>query len=60
MGLRFTAHYPGVSSSIVGTNKLAHFQENLAWVEKGPLSPDLIATLRAAFQDHDQDWFGLI
>ena len=60
VGLRFTTHCPGISSSIVGTNKLGHFQENLAWVQKGPLSPDLVATLHSAFQSRDQDWFGLI
>jgi len=60
VGLRFTAHCPGVSSSIVGTNKLAHFLENLTWVQKGPLPPDLVATLHSAFQSHNQDWFGLI
>jgi aryl-alcohol dehydrogenase-like predicted oxidoreductase len=60
VGLRFTAHAPGVSSSIVGTRRLDHFRQNLAWVEQGPLPPDLVAALRATFQSHDQDWFGLI
>ena len=60
VALRFTAHCPGVASSIVGTRVLAHFQQNLAWVAKGPLPPELSDQLRAAFRAHDQDWRGLI
>ncbi len=57
VALRFTAHCPGVASSIVGTRNLTHFQQNLAWVAKGPLPPELSDQLRAAFH---QDWPGLI
>lgn len=60
VALRFTAHQPGVASSIVGTRSLAHFRQNLAWVEKGPLPEDEVEFLRAAFQRHDQGWSGLI
>lgn len=58
--LRFTAHRPGVASSIVGTRSLAHFRQNLAWVEKGPLPADQVEVLREAFRRHDRGWSGLI
>jgi aryl-alcohol dehydrogenase-like predicted oxidoreductase len=60
VALRFTAHCPGVASSIVGTKNLDHFRQNLAWVAKGPLPPELSGRLRAAFRVHDQGWPGLI
>jgi aryl-alcohol dehydrogenase-like predicted oxidoreductase len=60
VALRFTAHRPGVASSIVGTRSLAHFKQNLAWVEKGPLPEEAVERLRAAFLRHDQGWPGLI
>ncbi len=60
VALRFTAHRPGVASSIVGTRSLAHFKQNLAWVEKGPLPEDEVELLRATFQRHGQGWSGLI
>jgi len=60
LALRFTAHCPGVSSSIVGTAKLANFRQNLALVEKGPLPAEQQAMLREAFVRHQQDWQGLI
>ena len=60
VALRFTAHRPGVASSIVGTRSLAHFKQNLAWVEKGPLPKDEVELLRATFQRHGQGWSGLI
>lgn len=60
VALRFTAHQPGVASSIVGTRSLEHFKENLAWIEKGPLPGEEVKRLRAAFRRHDQGWSGLI
>jgi aryl-alcohol dehydrogenase-like predicted oxidoreductase len=39
--LRFTLSHPGLSSTIVGTSNLEHLRANLAFAEKGPLSPDL-------------------
>jgi aryl-alcohol dehydrogenase-like predicted oxidoreductase len=60
VALRFSAHCPGVASAIVGTRDLAHFRQNLAWVEKGPLPPELWDQLRLAYQTHEQDWQGLI
>ena len=39
--LRFTLSHPGLSSTIVGTSRLAHLRSNLAVAEKGPLPADL-------------------
>jgi aryl-alcohol dehydrogenase-like predicted oxidoreductase len=58
--LRFTAHCPGVASSIVGTSQLAHFKQNLEWVAKGPLPPEDLLGFHAAFAGHMLDWQGLI
>ena len=60
VALRFTAHCPGVASSIVGTNRMDHFKQNLEWVAKGPLLPEDLLRLRAAFAGHMPDWQGLI
>jgi aryl-alcohol dehydrogenase-like predicted oxidoreductase len=60
VALRFTAHCPGVASSIVGTRRLAHFKQNLEWVAKGSLPPEVLLSIRAAFADHMLDWPGLI
>jgi len=60
LALRFAAHLPGVSSSIVGTSKLSHFKQNLALVEQGPLPAEQQALLRQAFADKQQAWQGLI
>jgi aryl-alcohol dehydrogenase-like predicted oxidoreductase len=59
LALRFTAHCPGVASAIVGTRDPAHFQQNLEWVEKGPLAPEQLDQIRAAFREHSRDWRGL-
>ena len=60
LALRFTAHLPGVTSSIVGTAKLAHFEQNLAAVAKGPLPDAQRALMRAAFLRHECAWGGLV
>ena len=60
LALRFTAHLPGVCSSIVGSAKLSHFKQNLASVAQGPLPAEQQAMLRQAFVDRQQDWLGLI
>jgi aryl-alcohol dehydrogenase-like predicted oxidoreductase len=60
LALRFTAHWPGVASSIVGTSKVLHLEENVSIVEKGPLPREHVEQIRAAFQGRDQGWPGLI
>jgi aryl-alcohol dehydrogenase-like predicted oxidoreductase len=60
LALRFTAQLPGVACSIVGTSKLAHFEENLATVAKRPLLARDQQLIRQAFSQHDKGWPGLI
>jgi aryl-alcohol dehydrogenase-like predicted oxidoreductase len=60
MALRFVAHCPMVSSCIVGTRSLAHFEENASMVERGPLAENQVGLVREAFQGRDRDWRGLI
>lgn len=60
VALRFTAHLPGVSTTIVGTGKLENFRRNLAVVARGALPPAQQALLREAFTGRQQGWAGLI
>lgn len=39
--LRFTLSHPGLSSAIVGTSKLAHFQSNAEFAARGPLPAEV-------------------
>jgi len=39
--LRFTLSHPGLSSTIVGTSRIAHLESNVAIASKGPLPPDV-------------------
>jgi len=56
--LRFSAFQPGVSSCIVGTTKLAHVEENIAALAKGPLPAEAVSRLRTLFRTHDSGWKG--
>lgn len=60
IALRFTAHLPGVSTTIVGTGKSENFRRNLAVVANGPLPDAQQALLREAFVARQQGWAGLI
>jgi aryl-alcohol dehydrogenase-like predicted oxidoreductase len=60
LALRFSAHLPGVASSIVGTGKLAHLKSNMEMLEKGPLEARLHQQLQEDFARNDQNWVGLI
>lgn len=60
LALRFTAHWPGVASSIVGTRSLEHFKENLAWIEKGPLPGETLTHIRSAFRGRGSLWPSLV
>jgi aryl-alcohol dehydrogenase-like predicted oxidoreductase len=44
--LRFTISHPDVHTTIVGTLNPAHFAQNLAAVERGPLPPDVVAEVK--------------
>ncbi|HEY1777592.1 MAG TPA: aldo/keto reductase [Solirubrobacteraceae bacterium] len=39
--LRFTLSHPGLSSTIVGTSRIAHLESNVAMASKGPLPSDV-------------------
>jgi aryl-alcohol dehydrogenase-like predicted oxidoreductase len=39
--LRFTLHHPQLSTTIVGTSKLAHLQRNVEMASRGPLPDDV-------------------
>ncbi|MGH8030386.1 MAG: aldo/keto reductase [Arenimonas sp.] len=56
--LRFTLSLPGVASAIVGTTRIAHLLENIAWAQAGPLSAEMLASLRDAWVRHGAGWRG--
>lgn len=56
--LRFVLSLPGVSSAIVGTTRVAHLRESIAWAQAGPLPANSVAALRAAWQRHGGQWRG--
>ena len=58
--LRFTLAMPGVASAIVGTGRLAHLLQNVAWAEKGPLEPAVLAAWRERFRARDEGWDGQV
>ena len=58
--LRFTLSMPGVASAIVGTGRLAHLRENVAWAAKGPLDAALVESWRTRFRACDEGWSGQV
>lgn len=58
--LRFTLSVPGVASAIVGTGRVAHLLENVAWAEKGPLDAALVDAWRRRFRECDEGWTGQV
>ncbi|MEW5847563.1 MAG: aldo/keto reductase [Myxococcota bacterium] len=58
--LRFAAHAPGVHCAIVGTSSVEHLRENVRAVEAGPLSSEVFAEARAAFERVGRDWRGQV
>src|SRR5205823_2215071 len=53
MALRFTLSQSGVHTAIIGTTNPANAEANLRHVEKGPLPPETIEKIRAAFRRAD-------
>ena len=37
---------------LVGTSRLAHLEENVRTIEKGPLDPNIMHALRSSFLEH--------
>jgi aryl-alcohol dehydrogenase-like predicted oxidoreductase len=57
VALRFTAFLPGISAVIAGTSNPENLARNVEALSKGPLDPDHVAALRAAFAAADPgDW----
>jgi aryl-alcohol dehydrogenase-like predicted oxidoreductase len=56
--LRFSAYAPGVDSVIVGTSKPANLRRNADLVARGPLPPDLLQAVEAAWRREGADWPG--
>mgnify|MGYP003989215905 FL=1 len=48
-GYRFCRHEPGVSVLLTGTGNVEHLRQNLAAIEKGPLSDDNLKKLNEIF-----------
>jgi aryl-alcohol dehydrogenase-like predicted oxidoreductase len=58
--LRFAVFTPGVHTSLVGTGSLAHFQQAVAAVARGPLPDHLYQFQRNLFIEHDHGWEGQV
>jgi aryl-alcohol dehydrogenase-like predicted oxidoreductase len=53
---RFAAHFPGVSSAIIGTSQIPHLCHNAELVARGALPEALVSAVRARFQAVGADW----
>jgi aryl-alcohol dehydrogenase-like predicted oxidoreductase len=60
IALRFTAFMDGVTSCIVGGKNIDHVRANAASISAGPLDPDMVAAIRMAFTQHDDNWTGQV
>jgi aryl-alcohol dehydrogenase-like predicted oxidoreductase len=60
IALRFTAFTEGITSCIVGGKNIDHIRSNMASIARGPLTPDVISKIRAAFAQHDDNWSGQV
>lgn len=56
LALRFTAYAPGVHTAIVGTARLAHLTRDVEAAAHGPLPPEVLAGLDAAWSRVGTDW----
>jgi aryl-alcohol dehydrogenase-like predicted oxidoreductase len=57
---RFAAFAPQVTAILVGTASPAHLEAVVAAVARGPLEPELVASLRAAYGRVGVSWAGRI
>ncbi|NQU44641.1 aldo/keto reductase [bacterium] len=59
MALRFTVFQPGVDSALVGGTSLAHVEENIHFINNGPLAEEVVQMIRDAWKEHDDgSWTG--
>ncbi|MEM7807349.1 MAG: aldo/keto reductase [Planctomycetota bacterium] len=59
LALRWTLMQPGASTAIVGTTNPVNAQANLDYAAKGPLSDDVAAMIKKAFDNaNDGSWMG--
>jgi aryl-alcohol dehydrogenase-like predicted oxidoreductase len=58
LALRFTAHFPGVTTAIVGTRRLDHLRHDAALVARGPLPEDRFRAIRSRFEERGHGWPG--
>ncbi|MGI3781553.1 MAG: aldo/keto reductase [Janthinobacterium lividum] len=56
LALRFSAYAPGVHTAIVGTASLANLTANVEAAARGPLPPEVLAALDAAWARVGTDW----
>jgi aryl-alcohol dehydrogenase-like predicted oxidoreductase len=56
LAARFAAHYPGVSSAIIGTSQIPHLCHNAELVARAALPEALVAAVRARFQAIGTSW----
>lgn len=56
MALRFSAFAPGVDCALVGTSRVAHLEENVRAVAKGPLDAGVVHVLRSSFLENGAGW----
>jgi aryl-alcohol dehydrogenase-like predicted oxidoreductase len=45
--LRFAIAHPALHTTIIGTKSLNHLADNVKAVEAGPLTPDVLAAVKA-------------
>ena len=60
LALRFALSVPGVSSAIVGTSRIEHLQQAIAWAAEGALPEAEVARWRQGFAACDRGWNGQI
>ena len=59
LALRFTLTHGDVHTAIIGTTNVDHLKTNVANVEKGPLSDDVMDAVYSAFASAEEGWEGL-
>ncbi len=60
LAIRFTAHFPGVATAVVGTRRLAHLRRNAEHVALGALPAERMHGIRARFDERGYAWPGRV